>query len=236
MSLTSYVYTCGRVVTDHIAAMDRQFCLRWWWLLTITVIVLVVLLLGTLLPLVIHFNSSSSDGHSETEGCDCRYHCEWQMVQMNKTFNFLMTACEEKVQKLHKSDMNMAIIREQLNKEMLHLFLDEYQAMSHRLQNIREESIPQFCSDYCITQGLRCKESITKLKADYKRLSERQHRLKVQLQSRRYLQEAGNICVSQHRLIIGVLLLLCTVTLILCIQAIVSRRSRVKVSPSASYH
>ena len=116
--------------------MDRQFCLRWWWLLTVTVIVLVVLLLGTLLPLVIHFNSSGSDGHSETEGCDCRYHCEWQMVQMNKTFNFLMTACEEKVQKLHKSDMNMAIIREQLNKEMLHLFLDEYQAVSHRLQNI----------------------------------------------------------------------------------------------------
>ena len=198
-----YQYVCVGGAPLMAVAMDRQFCVRWWWLHICILSCIIIILVGILSPLWIFTDSRGSDSRSAMDGCDCRYQCEWQVVQMNKTFNFLMTACEEKVQKLHKSDMNMAIIREQLNKEMLELFLYEYQTMSQRLQNIKEESVPQVCSDYCITLGLsKCKKSITKLQSDYQRLSDRQYRLKVQLQSQRDLQKPGNICISQNNLII----------------------------------
>lgn len=208
-----------------------------WWVVSclLTTAVLVSL------PLVFYYYYSPSmkDSHSTIDGCDCRYQCEWQVIQMNKTFNILINACEEKVQKLHKSDMNMAIIREQLNKEMLELFLYMYQTMSRRFQNIKEESIPQFCSDYCITLGIsKCKKGVTMLQLENQRLLDRQRKLKLQLQSQRELQQPGNVCVSQHKLIIGtaaVILLVIpgTIALTMLLCTCNKARQRRRISPTA---
>ena len=78
---------------------------------------------------------------------------------MNKTFN---TADHSggKNRKLHQSDMNMALVRKQLHKEMLVLILYKYQTMNHRLRNINTDSMPQFYSNWCINIiGSNCPES-----------------------------------------------------------------------------
>ena len=123
-----------------------------------------------------------------TDGCDCRRHCEWQLTKMNETFNTLISVCEEKLQKLHSSDMNMAIIREQLHKEILELFSYEFQTFQ-RLHNTKADYVPQLCSDYCTAVDLtkykdECKENATKLLNANQRLSQRQRWLRLQLKLR----------------------------------------------------
>ena len=122
------------------------------------------------------------------ESCDCRRHCEWQLAKMNETFNTLITVCEEKLQKLHGSDMNMAIIREQLHKEILELFWYEFQTFQ-RLHNSKTEHVPQFCSEYCSTADLakhkdECKRNTTKLFNSNQQLVQRQRWLRFQLKLR----------------------------------------------------
>lgn len=211
---------------------------KWWvvWFSLLMIAVTVTITVLSSLPLVFNYYHSplTKDSHSTIDGCDCRYQCEWQVIQMNKTFNILMNACEEKVQKLHKSDMNMAIIREQLNKEMLELFLYEYQTMSQRFQNIKEESIPKFCSDYCITLGIsKCKKSVTTLQLENQRLLDKQRKLKLQLQSQRELQQPGNVCISQHKLIMATVVAIpgtIALTMLIC-TCIRTKQTRRRVIP-----
>ena len=123
-----------------------------------------------------------------TDGCDCRHQCEWQLTKMNETFNTLIAVCEEKLQKLHGSDMNMAIIREQLHKEILELFWYEFQTFQ-RLHNSKTENVPQICSEYCSTVDLakykdECKQNTTKLFKVNQQLLQRQRWLRFQLKLR----------------------------------------------------
>ena len=124
------------------------------------------------------------------ESCtDCRRHCEWQLNKMNETFNTLIAVCEEKLQKLHGSDMNNAIIREQLHKEILELFWYEFSTFQ-RLHSTKMESVPQLCSEYCIKVSIEndwqkeCKDNLTKLRKEIHHLSQGQRWLKVQLRRR----------------------------------------------------
>jgi hypothetical protein len=107
---------------------------------------------------------------------------------MNETFNTLIAVCEEKLQKLHGSDMNMAIIREQLHKEILELFWYEFQTFQ-RLRNSKTEHVPQFCSEYCSTADLakhkdECKRNTTKLFYSNQQLLQQQRWLRFQLKLR----------------------------------------------------
>ncbi len=122
------------------------------------------------------------------DSCDCRRHCEWQLTKMNETFNTLIAVCEEKLQKLHGSDMNMAIIREQLHKEILELFWYEFQTFQ-RLRNSKTEHVPQFCSEYCSAADLvkhkdECTRNTTKLFNSNQQLLQRQRWLRFQLKLR----------------------------------------------------
>jgi hypothetical protein len=101
--------------------------------------------------------------------------------------------------------MNMAVIREQLHKEILELFLYEYQTMNHRLKSIRTDSVPQFCSNWCTNMdSSKCKESVAKLHIDNQRLLERERQLKLRLQRQPDLPQSQNlICVDQNKLAIG---------------------------------
>jgi hypothetical protein len=131
---------------------------------------------------------------------------------MNKTFNTLLAIQEEKIRNLHQSDMNMAVIREQLHKEILELFLYEYQTMNHRLKNIKTDSmdsaVPQLCSNWCTnTDSSKCKESVAKLQIDNQRLLERERQLKLRLQRQPDLPQAQNlICVNRKILGAGVII------------------------------
>lgn len=130
-----------------------------------------------------------------TEGCDCRHHCEWQLAKMNETCNILIAVCEEKLQKLHGSDMNMAIIREQLHKEILELFWYEFQTF-RRLHSSKSESVPQLCSEYCSKVKLKVheeeyQEKMRRLRTENQQLVQTQRWLKLQLQ-RRLLDTRAN--------------------------------------------
>ena len=135
--------------------------------------------------------SVSKEGRHDlyrTDSCDCRRQCEWQLAKMNETFNTLIAVCEEKLQKLHGSDMNMAIIREQLHKEILELFWYEFQTFQ-RLHNAKTEHMPQFCSEYCSIADLakhrdEYKQNTTKLFNANHQLLQRQRWLRFQLRLR----------------------------------------------------
>lgn len=123
-----------------------------------------------------------------TGGCDCRHHCEWQLAKMNETFNILIAVCEEKLQKLHGSDMNMAIIREQLHKEVLELFWYEFQTFQ-RLHTSKSEFVPQLCSEYCSKVSLRkqedeYQEKVRRLRTENQQLVQKQRWLRLWLQKR----------------------------------------------------
>ena len=124
---------------------------------------------------------------------DCKHHCEWQLAKMNETFNTLITVCEEKLQKLHGSDMNLAIIREQLHKEILELFWYEFQTFQ-RLHSSRIESVPQFCLEYCTAvqsaKHRECKENVTNNHYQIQMLLQRQRWLRIHI--RRRLQFIGS--------------------------------------------
>lgn len=129
------------------------------------------------------------DGKAVVDPHDCKHHCEWQLAKMNETFNTLITVCEEKLQKLHGSDMNLAIIREQLHKEILELFWYEFQTFQ-RLHSSRIESVPQFCLEYCTAvdnaKHRECKENVTNHHYQIQMLLQRQRWLRIHI--RRSLQ------------------------------------------------
>ena len=129
------------------------------------------------------------DGKIQLDPSGCKHHCEWQLAKMNETFNTLITVCEKKLQQLHDSDMNLAIIREQLHKEILELFSYEFQTFQ-RLHSARIESVPQFCSEYCKVEEYReCKENMTNSHHQIQMLLQRQRWLRIQI--RRRLQFIG---------------------------------------------
>ena len=111
---------------------------------------------------------------------------------------------EDKITKLHQSDMNMALIREQLHKEMLELFLYEYQTMNHRLKNIKTDSVPQFCSNWCYSMNMdfsKCKESVVKLQIENQRLLERERQLLFRTQRLWHPDlPQSQVCVEQNEL------------------------------------
>ena len=115
---------------------------------------------------------------------DCKHHCEWQLAKMNETFNTLITVCEEKLQKLHGSDMNLAIIREQLHKEILELFWYEFQTFQ-RLHSSRIESVPQYCLEYCSAvdsaKHRECKVNVTNNHYQIQMLLQRQRWLRIHI-------------------------------------------------------
>ena len=125
---------------------------------------------------------------------DCKHQCEWQLAKMNETFNTLIAVCEEKLQKLHGSDMNLAIIREQLHKEILELFWYEFQTFQ-RLHSSRIESAPQFCLEYCTvmdsTKHRECKENVTNNHYQIQMLLQRERWLRGHIH-RRLLLIRGN--------------------------------------------
>ena len=112
---------------------------------------------------------------SDSEGCgDYKHHCEWQLTKMNETCNVLINISEDKLKKLHESDMNLAIIREQLHKEILELFWYEFQTFQ-RLHSSKSECVPQSCSEYC------AKMSLKKHEEEYQeKMSENQHLVQKQ--------------------------------------------------------
>jgi hypothetical protein len=147
---------------------------------------------------------------------------------MNKTFNTLLAIQEEKIRNLHQSDMNMAVIREQLHKEILELFLYEYQTMNHRLKNIKTDSmdsVPQFCSNWCMNMdSSRCKESVAKLHIDNQRLLERERQLKLRLQRQPDLPQS-HICVNRKKLAAGgIIVALFIIMLCIPVLSIMHRR------------
>ena len=139
------------------------------------------------------------DGKAVVDTHDCKHHCEWQLAKMNETFNTLIAVCEEKLQKLHGSDMNLAIIREQLHKEILELFWYEFQTFQ-RLHSTRTESVPQFCLEYCTVMNTakhqECKENVTNSHYQIQMLLQRQRWLRIHI--RRTLQIIrGNVNTIQ---------------------------------------
>ena len=99
--------------------------------------------------------------------------------------------------------MNMALIREQLHKEMLELFLYEYQTMNHRLKDIKTDSVPQLCSNWCTNMdSSKCKENVVKLQIDNQRLLERERQLKLRLQRQSDLPQS-QICFDQRKFAVG---------------------------------
>lgn len=141
--------------------------------------------------LILDFTLFWRDGKIQLDPSGCKHHCEWQLAKMNETFNTLITVCEKKLQQLHDSDMNLAIIREQLHKEILELFSYEFQTFQ-RLHSARIESVPQFCSEYCKVEEYReCKENMTNSHHQIQMLLQRQRWLRIQLQIHRRLQFIG---------------------------------------------
>ena len=158
-----------------------------------------------------HFLPWSSDNRYFTDSCDCRHQCEWQLDLMNKTFSTLLAIHEDKITKLHHSDMNMALIREQLHKEMLELFLYEYQTINHRLKDIKTDSVPQFCFNWNTNMdSSKYKESIVKLQIDNQRLLERERQLKLRLRRQPDLPQIRTRTGQHTRAIAGsIVALLC---------------------------
>ena len=121
------------------------------------------------------------------DGYNCEHRCEWQLSQMNETFKTLITVCEEKLQRLHGSDMNLAIIREQLHKEILKLFWYEFQTFQ-RLHSTRIESIPQFCLEYYTAMDnarhRECKENETNSQYQIQMLLQRHRWLRTRIHRR----------------------------------------------------
>ena len=139
--------------------------------------------------LILDFTFFWRDGKVQLDPYGCKHHCEWQLAKMNETFNTLITVCEKKLQQLHDSDMNLAIIREQLHKEILELFSYEFQTFQ-RLHSARVESVPQFCSEYCkVEEYKECKKNMTNSHYQIQMLLQRQRWLRIQI--RRRLQFIG---------------------------------------------
>lgn len=141
---------------------------------------------------------------------DCRHLCEWQVVKIHETCTILIALCEEKLQKLHDSDMNMAIIREQLHKEILELFRYEFQTFQ-RLQTTKTEHILQVCSEYYNINTVvkhhmhdkeDCQSNVNKLLIE-NQLAVQRHRLfRWQVQRRlRYNRMNVNSCDTIHLLV-----------------------------------
>ena len=172
------------------------------------------------LLLLLHLPLRSSDNRYFTDSCDCRHQCEWQLDLMNKTFHTLLAIHEDKITKLHQSDMNMALIREQLHKEMLELFLYEYQTMNHRLKNIKTDSVPQFCSNWCTNMdSSKCKENVVKLQIDNQRLLERERQLKLRLQ-RQPDPPQSQICFDQRKFAVGGTIIALLIVMLIIITAL----------------
>ena len=132
------------------------------------------------------------------EGCNCRRYCEWQITHMNKTCDALIGAYEERLQKLHRSDMNNALIREQLQKEFVELFQYEVQTFQGYYDTRVVESSSHLCTKCCTsleTQLKDCRENVTKLLSENVQNShqclQQQYRLRLQLQH--VLHEMQNI-------------------------------------------
>ena len=88
----------------------------------------------------------------------------------------------------------MAIIREQLQKEFLELFLYELQTFSQRLHDsTRIEPAPHFCLEYCTVINTinyqECKENVTNSHYQIQMLLQRQRWLRSHI--RRRLQLSG---------------------------------------------
>lgn len=105
-------------------------------------------------------------GLSYIESQDCRKYCEWQMSQMTETFNtlkiqmnetcrMLIASYEERLKKLHDSDLNMALIREQHQKEFVSLFQYEVQTFQGYYNRTVEWTSSQFCTKYCSSQEMQ---------------------------------------------------------------------------------
>ena len=201
-------------------AMDGRFY-------GVSIVPLVISITGisvlTLL-LLLHLPLRFSDNRYFTDSCDCRHQCEWQLDLMNKTFHTLLAIHEDKITKLHQSDINMALIREQLHKEMLELFLYEYQTMNHRLKNIKTDSVPQFCSNWCMNMDTsKCKENLVKLQIDNQRLLERERQLKLRLQRHPDLPQS-QICFDQKKFAGGTIVALFIILLIISTGSVWIRR------------
>lgn len=128
--------------------------------------------------------------HYSVETTNCQHLCEWQLAKMNETSNILIRACEDKLQRLHDIDMNMAIIREQMHKEMLELFRYEYQAFQ-RMQTTKIEYTPQLCSEYCTMMAVikyhdkeDCQSNVTKLLIENQKAVQRHRSFRLQCQKR----------------------------------------------------
>ena len=132
------------------------------------------------------------DGKVAIDPYGCKHLCEWQLAKMNETFDTLITVCEKKLRQLHDSDMNLAIIREQLHKEILELFSYEFQTFQ-QLHSTRIESVPQFCLEYCTVvdsaKHREYKENMTNSHYQIQRLIQRQRWLRIHM--RRRLQLVG---------------------------------------------
>ena len=199
--------------SGNTTAMDGRFY-------GVSIVPLVISITGisvlTLL-LLLHLPLRFSDNRYFTDSCDCRHQCEWQLDLMNKTFHTLLAIHEDKITKLHQSDMNMALIREQLHKEMLELFLYEYQTMNHRLKNIRTDSVPQFCSNWCTNMdSSKCKENVVKLQIDNQRLLERE---RLRLQRHPDLPQS-QICFDQRKFAVGGTILALLIVMLIILMAL----------------
>ena len=151
------------------------------------VLVILAIVLWTMFFVMLEFILLKDNKAFESN--DCKHHCEWQLTQMNETFKILITVCEEKLQKLHSSDMNMAIIREQLQKEFLELFLYELQTFTQRLHDsTRIEPAPHFCLEYCTVINTvnyqECKENMTNRHYQIQMLLRRQRWLRSHIRRR----------------------------------------------------
>lgn len=165
---------------------------------------------------------------------DCKHHCEWQLAQMNETFKILITVCQEKLQKLHGSDMNLAIIREQLHKEILELFWYEFQTFQ-RLHSSRIETVPQFCLEYCTAMNnakhKECKENVTNNHFHIQMLLQRERWLRSHIHRRLWLIRGNVNSVESETLsvlwpsIIAIVIAL--VTLFYYVMVVKPTRSRI---------
>ena len=114
--------------------------------------------------------------HSQAESRDCRRYCEWQVsqmtdtfttlkVQMNETCKTLIAAYEDKLRQLHGSDMDMALTREQWQKEFVALIQYEFQSFQRYYSSkVDESASSQFCTSYCSSlekQLRQCKDNST---------------------------------------------------------------------------
>ena len=206
MNTKSHVKYAGssRATPDsgNTTAMDGRF----YGVLIVPLVISITGISVLTLLLLLHLPLRSSDNYRYfKDSCDCRHQCEWQLDLMNKTFNTLLAIQEEKIRKLHQSDMSMALIREQLHKEMLELFLYEYQTMNHRLKNIKIDSVPQFCSNWCTNMDFsKCKENVVKLQNENQRLLERERKLLFRTQRLWHPDlSQSQICVEQNKLKVG---------------------------------